>query len=120
MISISIIECIEADLVHHLIFIGIQMNSGGIGLVTTNLIMDLIKETVSDLMETLVGMVIIIGAMVIAGIILIIDGEIFTTLGIGTTGVIDMDGITHIIINPKIEETFHTVKVEEVLLTHQK
>ena len=77
--------------------------------------MDLIKETVSDLMETLVGMVIIIGAMVIAGIILIIDGEIFTTLGIGTTGVIDMDGITHIIINPKIEETFHTVKVEEVL-----
>jgi len=40
MISIGIIECTEVLLDRHMIFIGIHTNTGGIGHLTTLLIMD--------------------------------------------------------------------------------
>ena len=69
MISILIIECLEAHLELHLIFIGIQMNFGGIGQLITLLTMDSITGTILDSADgiTLDGIATMIGTMAIHG-----------------------------------------------------
>lgn len=103
MISILPIECIEVHLLHHSIFIGTQLNIGGIGLIIIHLDLDLIIGIGLDFtMDTIDG-----------HHLDMIDGDI-TTLGVGT---MDMDMDSMIGVGEREWTIMHgKIEIKEMLL----